>query len=216
MPQQIPTYIEDKLVNSPICDSNACYESEFQTADGPIKTWLCMTSGYTSNTTMTLDSEALKEALKFTAELIRDLRQDHVPPGGGEKLAWFPTAITLPNKGMIFPEPIKANEHQEIVEIKDKTFISSNKEDDWRWTVVKAIPIPEEEQEKYPDPRNPGSNYKYKMDMKNPKRFGKLNFMDAAEELGMFNPPPKEEKKYGPQIGSDGEFNSPHSTSSTK
>ena len=53
--------IQDKLVNSPICDSNACYESEFQTAEGPIKTWLCMTSGYTSNTTMTLDSEALKK-----------------------------------------------------------------------------------------------------------------------------------------------------------
>ena len=35
----------DKLVNSPICDSNACYESEFMTAEGPVKTWLCMTSG---------------------------------------------------------------------------------------------------------------------------------------------------------------------------
>ena len=187
----------DILVNSPICDSNACYESEFQTQEGTVKTWLCMTSGYTSNTTMTLDSEALKQTLELTAELIKDLRQDHIPPGGGEKLAWFPTAITMPEKGMIFPEPIKDT-------------------NDWGWTVVKAIPIPEEEQEKYPDPRNPGSNYKYKMDMKNPKRFGKLNFMDAAEELGMFNPPPKEEKKYGPQIGSDGEFNSPHSTSSTK
>ena len=29
---------QDKLVNSPICDSDACYESEFQTAEGPIKT----------------------------------------------------------------------------------------------------------------------------------------------------------------------------------
>ena len=159
--------IQDKLVNSPICDSNACYESEFQTAEGPIKTWLCMTSGYTSNTTMTLDSEALKKTLELTAELIKDLRQDHVPPGGGEKLAWFPTAITMPNKGMIFPEPIKGKK-------------------DWQWTVVKAIPIPEEEQDKYPDPTNPGKYYKYKMDMKNLKRFGKLCFMDAAEELGMF------------------------------
>ena len=97
----------DKLVDSPICDSNACYESEFKTQEGTIKTWLCMTSGYTSNTTMTLDSDALKQTLEFTAELIKDLRQDHIPPGGGEKLAWFPTAITMPDKGMIFPEPIK-------------------------------------------------------------------------------------------------------------
>ena len=159
----------DKLVNSPVCNSDACYESEFQTADGPIKTWLCMTSGYTSNTTMTLDSEALKQTLEFTADLIKDLRQDHEPPGGGEILAWFPTAITMPEKGMIFPEPIKGAGKEE-----------------WMWTVVKAIPIPEDEQHKYPDPTNPGTFYKNRMDMKNMKRFDKLCFMDAAEELGMF------------------------------
>jgi hypothetical protein len=157
----------DKLVNSPVCDSDACYESEFQTADGTVKTWLCMTSGYTSNTTMTLDSEALKQTLELTAEMIKDLRLDLVPPGGGEKLAWFPTAITMPNKGMIFPEPIQDT-------------------DDWGWTVVKAIPIPEDEQHKYPDPTNPGNFYTNRMDMKNLKRYDKLCFMDAAEELGMF------------------------------
>ena len=161
---------QDKLVKSPICDSNACYESEFTTQDGVIKTWLCMTSGYTSNTTMTLDSEALKQTLELTAELIKDLRQDHVPPGGGEKLAWFPTAITMPDKGMVFPEPVPGAGKEE-----------------WMWTVVKAIDIPEEEQEKYPDPTNPGTFYKKKMDMKNLKRFDKLCFMDAAEELGMFD-----------------------------
>ena len=78
---------KDKLVNSPICDSNACYESEFQTQDGTIKTWLCMTSGFTTNTTMTEDSDELKFTLEHTAEMIKDLRQDHEPPGGGEVLA---------------------------------------------------------------------------------------------------------------------------------
>jgi hypothetical protein len=130
-----------------------------------------MTSGYTSNTTMTLDSEALKQTLELTADLIKDLRQDHEPPGGGEILAWFPTVITMPNKGMIFPEPIKETNN-------------------WQWTCVKAIPIPKEEQSKYPDPRNPGEFYKNRMDMKNPKRFDKLCFMDAAEELGMFEKQP--------------------------
>ena len=159
----------DKLVNSPICDSNACYESEFQTQDGIIKSWLCMTSGYTSNTTMTLDSEGLKQTLELTAELIKDLRQDHVPPGGGEKLAWFPTVITMPDKGMIFPEPVAGADKEE-----------------WMWTVVKAIEIPKEDQKKYPDPTNPGTFYKKRMDMKNMQRYDKLCFMDAAEELGMF------------------------------
>ena len=161
-------HLGDKLVVCPICRSDAMYESEFETQEGTIKTWLCMTSGYTSNTTMTLDSEGLKQTLELTADLIKDLRQDRTPPGGGEELAWFPTAITMPNKGMIFPEPLK----------EDKK--------DWGWTVVKAIPIPKNEQHKYPDPRNPGTNYKNRMDMKNMKRYGKLKFMDAAEELGMF------------------------------
>ena len=174
----------DKLVNSPVCDSDACYESEFQTEDGVIKTWLCMTSGYTSNTTMTLDSEGLKQTLELTADLIKDLRLDLVPPGGGEKLAWFPTAITMPEKGMVFPEPIKGT-------------------DDWGWTVVKAIPIPKDEQEKYPDPTNPGTFYKNRMDMKGKKRFMKLEFMDAAEELGMFEKP-----KQPAMAGSTGEFGS--------
>jgi hypothetical protein len=135
-----------------------------------------MTSGYTTNTTMTEDSEELKFTLEHTAELIKDLRQDHEPPGGGDKLAWFPTAITLPNKGMVFPEPIKGAS-------------TLDGKSDWQWTVVKAIPISEEEQEKYPDPTNPGTFYKNKMDMKNMKRFEKLCFMDAAEELGMFSKP---------------------------
>ena len=174
----------DKLVNSPICDSNACYESEFKTKDGVIKTWLCMTSGYTSNTTMTLDSEALNKTLELTADLIKDLRQDHEPPGGGEVLAWFPTAITMPEKGMIFPEPIKNTTTLQ----SDPTGDTQKGKQDWGWTVVKAIPIPEEEQEKYPDPTNPGKFYKNRMDMKNMKRYGKLEFMDAAEELGMFDP----------------------------
>ena len=120
-----------------------------------------MTCGFTTNSTMTEDSEALKQTLEYTADLIKDLRQDH------DGLVWFPTAITMPEKGMVFPEPIKDT-------------------NDWGWTVVKAISIPEEDQEKYPDPKNPGQFYKNRMDMKNLKRYDKLCFMDAAEELGLF------------------------------
>ena len=158
---------QDKLTICKCCGSNACYESEFTTQEGPVKTWLCMTCGFTTNTTMTKDSETLKKTLELTAELIKDLRQDY------DGLEWFPTVITMPEKGMIFPEPIKGTST-----LEGKT--------DWQWTVVKAIDIPEEEQNKYPDPRNPGEFYKKRMDMKNMKRYKKLEFMDAAEDLGMF------------------------------
>ena len=156
--------IGDKLIDCKCCGSNACYESEFTTQDGPVLTWLCMTCGFTTNSTMTKDSEGLKQTLELTADMIKDLRQDH------DGLSWFPTAITMPDKGMVFPEPTKGTK-------------------DWGWTVVKAIPIPEKDQERYPDATNPGEFYKSKMDMKNLKRFDKLAFMDAAEELGMFDKP---------------------------
>ena len=156
---------QDKLVTCPCCGSDACYESEFTTQDGKVNTWLCMTCGFTSNTTMKEGDETLMKAEELTANLIKDLKQVH------DNLVFYPTVITMPDKGMIFPEPIK-----------------ESKEKDWEWTVVKAIPIPEEDQEKFPDPRNPGTFYKNKMDMKNLMRFDKLCFMDAAEELGMFDP----------------------------
>ena len=47
--------------------------------------------------------------------------------------------------------------------------------------------ILEAEREKYPDPLNPGEYYKFRMDMKQIKRFQKLEFMDAAEEIGLFD-----------------------------
>ena len=172
---------QDKLVICKCCGSNACYESEFTLKDGKVTTWLCMTCGFTTNTTMTKDSESLKQTLELTAELIKDLRQDH------DDLAWFPTAITMPDKGMIFPEPVTMGELKFNTETGEKT---ESEFQDWRWTVVKAIPIPEEEQYKYPDPTNPGTFYKNKMHMKNVKRFDKLCFMDAAEELGMFENKP--------------------------
>ena len=179
---------QDKLVICKCCGSDACYESEFNTQEGKIQTWLCMTCGFTSNTTMEEGSETLKQALELTADLIKDLKQIH------DGLAWFPTVISMPNKGMIFPEPIKGT-----ATLEEPT---KGSKPDWQWTVVKAIPIPEKEQEKYPDPRNPGTFYKNRMDMKNPQRFEKLCFMDAAEELGMFEKP----EPMGPMIGSDGEF----------
>jgi len=166
----------DKLVDCPCCGSNACYESEFNTQEGNVKTWLCMTCGYTSNTTMTEDNELIKESFELTAEIIKDNIQIH------DNLIWLLTVITMPDKGMIFPEPIEGTSTLDALDDDGKG------QQDWAWTVVKAIEIPEDEQHKYPDPNNKGSFYKKRMDMKNMKRYDKLAFMDAAEELGMFDP----------------------------
>ena len=165
--------VQDKLVICPCCGSDACYESEFTTHEGKVRTWLCMTCGFTTNTTMIKDSDTLKLAMENTSAFIVSLKQIH------NNLVWLPTVITMPNKGMIFPEPIPGT--------KTLDSFDSN-EVDWKWTVVKAIDVKEEEKEKYPIPNKPGEFYKTRMDMEGVKRFDKLCFMDAAEELGMFDP----------------------------
>jgi len=151
----------DKLIDCPCCTSNACYESEFKTLEGNVTTWLCLTCGFTSNTEMIEGDERTNQSLELTAELIKDNKQIH------DNLVWLPTVITMADKGMIFPEPIKGK-------------------DDWEWTVVKAINVTKDEKEKYPIPNKPGEFYEKRMDMDNLKRYGKLEFMDAAEELGLF------------------------------
>ena len=131
-----------------------------------------MTCGFTSNETMEAGSKALNQAEEHTAKFIKELKQTHLS-FNGKTLSWFPTVISMPTKGMIFPEPIKGT-------------------DDWKWTVVKSISIPEGERENYPIPDHDIKEgldvyYKNKMDMENPMRYDKLCFMDAAEELGMFD-----------------------------
>ena len=55
----------DKLIDCPCCNSNACYESEFTTQEGLITTWLCLTCGMTSNTSMEEGSDILKDSFEL-------------------------------------------------------------------------------------------------------------------------------------------------------
>ena len=149
----------DNLTKCPCCGSDACSISPLAPA---IDAHLCWTCGFNTHTGMVDGSEFEKTTYESTAEIIKDLKQVH------DGLAWYPKVINLQEKGMVFPEWNKRLQ-------------------DWYWAAVKAIPITEEEKEKYPDPANPGEFYKFRMDMKNIKRFNKLEFMDAAELIGLFN-----------------------------
>jgi len=151
--------MKESLIDCPCCNSNACSKNE--TNDG-IKIYLCWTCGMSTNNELVDGSESEIQTFESTAELIKDLKQVH------KGLAWYPKVINLPEKGMVFPE-------------------WSKRVKDWYWAAVKAIPITEEEKEKYPDPQNPGEYYKFRMDIKQIKRYDKMCFMDAAEEIGLFN-----------------------------
>ena len=150
------------LTICPCCGSDACSKTDVIYETQTVNNYLCWTCGFTSNDLLINEGEFEKENYELTAELIKDLKQVH-----GD-LAWYPKVINLHEKGMVFPEWNKRTR-------------------DWYWAAVKAIPVLEEEKEKYPDPLNPGKFYKFRMDMNGIKRFDKMEFMDAAEEIGLFN-----------------------------
>ena len=145
------------LIQCPCCGSDACSK----TVNDNTEVYLCWTCGMTTTSDLVDGSDFEKENFESTAELIKDLKQVH------DNLAWYPKVINLQENGMVFPEWNKR--------VKD-----------WYWAAVKAMPVSEEEKEKYPDPDNPGEYYKFKMDIKNIKRYDKMCFMDAAEQIGMF------------------------------
>jgi hypothetical protein len=148
----------DDFNTCPCCGSNACIETPLSDGTTIHQCWTC---GMTTNSLMEDGSDFEKENYGQTAELIKDLKQVH------DNLAWYPKVLNLPEKGMVFPEWNKR--------VKD-----------WYWSAVKAVPVTEEEKEKYPDPNNEGEFYKFRMDIKNIKRYDKMCFMDAAEEIGLF------------------------------
>lgn len=150
---------KDKLNTCPRCGSDACYEQEL---NSDYKIHQCYGCGFTTNTLMTTDSQFLEEQLEVLPELYKDLifvdeNQHH----------WMPSAVNNPEQGMVFAD-------------------GSNTEE-WNWSAVKAVSIPEEDREKYPIPGKEGEYYEYKMDMKSLKRFEERDFMEALDYIGVFN-----------------------------
>jgi len=148
----------DNLEICPCCGSNACTKT---VTENELTLHLCWTCGMNTNSLMKDGSEFEKQNFESTAELIKDLKQVH------DGFAWYPKVLNIQEKGMVFPEWNKRAK-------------------DWYWASVKAVPVTEEEKEKYPDPHNQGDFYKFKMDIKNIKHYDKMCFMDAAEEIGIF------------------------------
>jgi hypothetical protein len=77
----------------------------------------------------------------------------------------MPTTINVPTQGMVF-----AN--------------GSSKEQ-WNWAAVKAVPVKEEEKEKYPIPGKQGEYYERRMDMTTLEGFPEREFMEALSYIGV-------------------------------
>ena len=72
-------------------------------------------------------------------------------------IVWFPAVINMGELGIIFPEGTP---------------------EDYNWKYAKVIEIPEEERDNY-------DNHSKRLDVENAQKFGKHEFLNACEEMGI-------------------------------
>lgn len=149
---------EDNLTTCPVCGSDACYHTEAKEND--FESYMCFTCGYSTSTQMKEGEELVTQTRETAAELIKDL--EIVKEG----FVWYPSVMNIPEQGIVFPD--------------------GTSKENWQWASMKAVPVKEDEKEKYPMPGKKGEFYTHRLDNTTMKHFDKLCYMDALEEIGMF------------------------------
>lgn len=142
-------------VESPITGKKNCFIQKL----GDIESYLCVDSGYSTNSAYKIDSDKIKETLEKSPKLIAELQFRDEDRG----LIWFPSIVQVPGIGMIFPDGTGS--------------------EDWGYSVAKQVAIPTEDQKNYPVPGKEGVYYQSRLDMENLKTFDKMEFDKACEEL---------------------------------
>jgi len=145
--------MSDQLTTCRKCGSPLCYERHTES----IIFWDCLQCGYSTNTLLLVNTEAVFSYESMVPRLFQDIK--YVDSDG---LVWFPTTVTKEGVGIIFPD-------------------GTNK-DDWKWAVARHVPVEEAEKERFK--KKDGTYHTYKTDMKNVLHFDKEYFSKALESLG--------------------------------
>ncbi len=149
----------DNMITCPRCGSDACYVQE---VNHEIKNYQCYGCGFITNSLLKKGSQFFEEQMELLPNLYKELMGED-----DEGMIWMPSTVNMPEKGMIF-----ANETDG---------------ENWKWGAVKAIPVNEEEKEKYPIPGKEGEFYKHRMDMETIKEFEEKDYIEALDYIGIFN-----------------------------
>ena len=147
----------DNLIICKHCGSDACYVEE---VNQELSTYFCYGCGFQTNSLMKEGSDFYQEQISILPELYKDLLEKDE-----DKIIWMPSTINLPQQGMIFANGPSKN--------------------DWGWAAVKAVPVTEEEKEKYPIPSQKGKFYEWRMDMTTLKMFTKRDYIEALSYIGI-------------------------------
>jgi hypothetical protein len=148
----------EEIINCPKSGGDLCYKVQVAPE---IYNYMSLSCGFWTNSFMTEDHEFFKQQIETLPELYKDLAWKDEKTG----LIWLPNTINEQSKGMVFA--------------------NGSGTQDWHWAAVKAIEIPQEERVKHPIPGKPGEFMSYKMDMKNMKRFGERDYIEALSYIGV-------------------------------
>jgi hypothetical protein len=149
----------DNLIKCARCEGDACYSQEVNES---ITNYMCYGCGFQTNSLMKKGEEFFEQQMETLPDLYKELMGEDE-----EGKIWMPTAINLPTKGMVFANGTRA--------------------DNWKWSAVKAIPVKEEEKEKYPIPGKKGEFYEWRMDMATITHYDEKDFVDALDFIGIFD-----------------------------
>ena len=137
--------------------SDACYMQE---VSPEIKNYMCYGCGFISNSLMKEGERFYEEQIEVLPELYKDLFWTDE-----DGKIWMPSVVNEPTKGMVFANGSSVS--------------------NWSWGAVKAVPVKEEEKEKYPIPNKKGEYYQFRMDMTTLKNFDKFGFIDALSYINV-------------------------------
>ena len=148
----------DKIITCPRTGGDLCYVIE---VTPEIKNYSSLSCGFWTNSLMTEGSDFYNEQMEVLPELYKDLAWKDPET----ELVWLPQTINEPRQGMVFANGTSA--------------------DNWKWAAVKAVPVTEEEKEKYPIPKQPGKFYEFRMDMETLSYFEERDFIEALSYIGL-------------------------------
>ena len=151
----------DKLTICKRCGSDACYVTE---VNDKIQNHLCYGCGFQSNSLMRKGEEFYEKQTDLLPNLYKELMGEDK-----DGMIWMPTTINIPEKGMVFA--------------------NGSSGDDWKWAAVQAVPVKDDEKEKFPIPHKKDEYYKWRMDMDTIKEFEEEDFIEALDCIGMFKKP---------------------------
>jgi hypothetical protein len=150
--------INEQMITCPKSKGDACMVTE--NTHG-IKTYFSFSCGFQTNDLMKEGEAFYEEQISVLPELYKDLIWKDPETG----LMWLPSMINEPTKGMVFA--------------------NGPSKEEWGWAAVKAIPVTEEEKEKYPIPGKKGQFYEFRMAMDTLKMFDERDFMDGLSYIGV-------------------------------